>query len=211
VRTLSEDSLRWARPGEDPHMEPGQMEAMLKQFIENIRLRDHVDKLRYKRDRRAIWEETRQIRIDLHRAIRDEVEQTELLQRLTGLALAEYQAPEGVRVHSDGRPVFAVQALREARRLRDDGRVLNQVFVTVLQKEIVEYQGRMHTIRCGSTAVLDLDEGRVTYVIGKGLRDKERLMRTIEFEESQADRASLAGTYFGESREPFAALHSAGA
>ena len=38
VRTLSEDSLRWARPGEDPRMAPGEMEAMLKQFIENIRL-----------------------------------------------------------------------------------------------------------------------------------------------------------------------------
>jgi hypothetical protein len=170
-----------------------------------------VDKLRYKRDRRAIWEETRRIRIDLHAAIRDEVEKTEILQRLTGLALAESPTPEGVRVHRDGRPVFAVKALREARRLQEDGRVLNQVFVTILQKETVEYQGRMHTIRCGSTVVLDLDEGRVTYVISKGLRDRERLLRTIEFEESQAARASLASTYFGDGREPFAALHSAGA
>jgi hypothetical protein len=211
VRTLSEDSLRWTRPGEDPRMAPGQMEAMLKQFIENIRLRDHVDKLRYKRDRRAIWEATRRIRIDLHTAIREEVEKTEILQRLTGLALAESPTPEGVRVHRDGRPVFAVNALREARRLQEDGRVLNQVFVTILQKETVEYQGRMHTIRCGSAVVLDLDEGRVTYVISKGLRDRERLLRTIDFEESQAARASLAATYFGDGREPFAALHSAGA
>jgi hypothetical protein len=77
-----------------------------------------------------------------------------------GLALAQYQAPEGVRVHRNGQPVFAVNALREARRLQEDGRVLNQVFITILQKETVEHQGRMHTIRCGSTLVLDLDEGR---------------------------------------------------
>ena len=103
VRTLSEDSLRWTSPGEDPRMAPGQMEAMLKQFIENIRLRDHVDKLRYKRDRRAIWEETRRIRIDLHTAIREEVEKTEILQRLTGLGPGRVSDPGG-RARPPGRP-----------------------------------------------------------------------------------------------------------
>lgn len=211
VRTLSEDSLRWARPGEDPTLEPGQMEEMLKYFIENIGLRDRVDKLRYRRDRRDIWTETRKIRIELHQAIKSEVEKAELLQNLTGLALAGYQAPEGVRVHRDGSPVFTVQALREARRQQEDGRILNQVFITILQKERMEHQDQTHTIRSGSTLVLDLDEARVTYVIRKGLRDKERLARTIAFKESQTSTASLATTYFGESGEPFAALHHVGA
>jgi hypothetical protein len=211
VRTLSEDSLRWARPGEDPTLEPGQMENMLKDFIENIKLRHHVDKLRYLKDREAIWHATRNIRRELHDAIRDEVEKAEVLQRLTGLALAEYQAPEGVKVRRDGMPVFVVRAIREARRQKEDGRALNQVFITILQRETVEHEGQMHIVRCGSTLVIDLDEARVTYVIRKGLRDRDRLLRTIAFKESQADGASLAATYFGEGNEPFAALHRSGA
>ena len=100
------------------------------------------------------------------------MEKAEILQRLTGLALTEYQTPEGVSVHRDGRPVFSVHALREARRLQEDGRALNQVFITILQKETVEHEGQLHTLRCGSTLVLDLDEARVTYVIGKASRQR---------------------------------------
>ena len=51
-------------------MAPGEMEATLKQFIENIGLRQHVDKLRYKKDRRAIWKKTRQIRTNSTRPSR---------------------------------------------------------------------------------------------------------------------------------------------
>ena len=115
-----------------------------------------------------------------------------------------------MQVHRDGDARVLRHALREARRQREDGRALNQVFVTILQKETVEHEGQMHTIRCGSTLVLDLDEARVTYVISEGLHDKERISRTIEFKESQAAaprwrRRTLA------SREPFAALHHLGA
>ena len=67
--------------------------------------------------------------------------------------------------------------------------MLNQVFVTILQKETLEHEGQMHTIRCGSTLVIDLDEARVTYVIGKGLHDSERLQRTIAFKEGRAGGA----------------------
>jgi len=59
--------------------------------------------------------------------------------------------------------------------------------------------------------VLDLDEGRVTYVIRKGLGDFARLSRTIKFQEDGNGYASLAATYFGDSQEPFAALHHLGA
>jgi hypothetical protein len=208
VRTLSEDSLRW--PAEDPSLEPGQMETMLNTFIESIKLRQHVDRLRYKRDRKAIWEETRGIRNDLHGGIRNEVEKAVLLQRLTGLALADSEFWEGVRVRRDGMPVFAVQAFREARRLQDDGRVLNQVFITLLQKQTVEDPEAL-TLRCGSTLVLDLNEGRVTCVIRKPLGDRERIRRTLDYEASEARRAALSETYFGGSPEPFAALHRIGA
>lgn len=222
VRTLSEDSLRWPRPDEIPWLPSQEMKAMLSFFIESIGLRSEVDGLRYIKDRRALWDATRGIRSRLHDAIANTVGKAEILQELTGLALAEYQAPAGVNVRRDGMPVFAVRALREARRTREDGRVLNQVFVTILQKLMVEHQGREHAIRCGSTIVFNLDElgdGRnagsvgdpVMYVIRKGLRDEERIRRTIEFREGDARGAALGPTYFGSDPEPFAALHNAGA
>lgn len=211
VRTLSEDSLRWTRPGEDPTLGPGEMETRLKTFINDIGLRAQVDKLRHLTGRQEIWNGTRGIRIDLHQSIAAQVAKAEILQRLTGLALAEYQAPAGVKVRRDGMPVFSVKAIREARRLREDGRMLNQVFITLLQKETMEHEGQEHTIRCGSTLVLDLEEMRVTYVISKGLHDQKRLLRTIQFQENQTGMRSLRATYFGEPSEPFAALHSAGA
>ena len=211
LRTLSEDSLRWARPDEDFSLPPGEMQRVLKQFITTIDLRGHIDQLRYEHDRFRLWKATRRIRADLHSRIRDYVSKAELIEQITGLALRPYDTPEGVRVRRDGEPVFSVQAVREARRVQEDGRALNQVFVTLLQKETLEHDGQAHTIRCGSTMVLDLDEARVTCVIRKGLRDRERLERTIAFKEGGAGSASLAATYFGERNEPFAALHSAGA
>ena len=211
LRTLSEDSLRWARPGEDSSLAPGAMDAMLEKFIESIELRRQVDRLRYKRTRREIWEETRSIREDLHTAIRLYVEKALLLQRVTGLALAPYDVPNGVKVRRDGQPVFTVKAFREARRQQGNGRALNQVFITLLQTERVEHEGQLHSIRSGSTLVIDLDKMRITYAIGKGLHDTERIKRTIAFKEGAAGLASLAATYFGESNEPFAALHRAGA
>jgi hypothetical protein len=75
----------------------------------------------------------------------------------------------------------------------------------------VDRDGQWYDVRCGSTLVLDLDEPRVTYVVRKALRDKDRLDRTIAFKEGDAGSASLAATYFGESQEPFAALHHVGA
>ena len=210
VRTLSEDSLRWAQPGEDPALRPGQMEGLLKEFIEGIGLRKHVDEIRHLRDRKAIWTKTRDVRGLLHEEIRGRVIKAEVLQKLTGLALTGSQAPKGVRTRS-GDPVFTVQTLREARRQKDDGRPLNQVFITLLQKEEVERDGEQHKIRCGSMVVIDLDEARVTYVIRKGLNDQKRIERTIAFRAGLADTAPLAATYFGEGNEPFAALHHAGA
>ncbi len=214
VRTLSEDSLRWERPGDDPEMAPGEMEQALQHFVEATRLRQHIDRLRYKKSRREIWTASRDARIDLHSKIRDVVSKGRLLERATGLVLTRASLPTmpaTVKLSSHGRPVFAVQALREARRLREDGRVLNQVFVTLLQTEYVAHNGEQFPVRCGSTLVIDLNEAKVTYVIRKALGDQRRLERTAAFREGEAGDASLAAAYFGESAEPFAALHHLGA
>jgi hypothetical protein len=207
VRTLSEDSLRWERPGEQTLEAPGAVEGMLSQLIE----RDEIDRLRYLQTREQIWRETRALRMSIHARIQDAASKQTLLQRLTGLALTEYQAPPGVKVHRDGMPVFSVYSLREARRERDDGIVLNQVFITLLQKLRVEGDGETHEIRCGSTLVVDLNENKVTYVIAKRLQDEQRIKRIVDFKERRAGVTSLADTYFGPNPEPFAALHLTGA
>lgn len=210
VRTLSEDSLRWPRPEEDPTLDPHRMEALLKEFLEIIDVRKKVDQLRYLKDRGQIWVQTRSIKKAIHDVISDYVPKAEMIAKLTGLALAEYSAPPNVKVRRDQVPVFSVHAFRQARRVRDDGQALNQVFITLLQKEIVEHGGETHTIRCGSTLVIDLEEMKVSCVIRKALGDQDRLLRIIKFKEAD-DTASLAATYFGGSEEPFAALHVSGA
>lgn len=207
LRTLSEDSLRWVRP-EDPSLPQSEVDAILSQFIQDIGLRAYVDTLRYLGSRKEIWAQTRKMRAALNVAIRRSVGNADVLQRLTGLAFAEHQAPAGVRVRENGAPKFALSALREARRSLENGRALNQVFITILQSETMEHEGRKHQLRCGCTLVIDLDELKVKYVIGKGLRDKARLLRTLEFQEAM-ESASLTGTYFGPNQgEPFAALHN---
>jgi hypothetical protein len=203
VRTLSEDSLRWGRPGEEAWAAPGEVEEMLRHLIE----RDKIDKLRYLRTRREIWKATKKLRGRIHVRIEQAATKQVQLQRLTGLALVGYQAPQGVRFHRDGMPVFSIDSLRESRREGDDGMVLNQVFITLLQKLRVEGDGGMHDIRCGSTLVVDMNENKITYVITKGLDDRERINRITEYKERRLGATSLAETYFGPNIEPFAALH----
>jgi hypothetical protein len=207
VRTLSEDSLRWARPGEEAWAKPGEMERMLDHLIK----REQIDELRYLRTRESIWRKTRKLRASIHIEIKEAVDKQVLLQRLTGLVLEAYDVPPGINVKRDGAPVFSVYSLREARRERDDGVVLNQVFITLLQKLTVEGESGPQVIRCGSTLVVDLNENKVAYSIAKRIDDTERIKEIVKFKERQADVTSLAETYFGANPEPFAALHLTGA
>ncbi|MBL0176904.1 MAG: hypothetical protein IPP94_16865 [Ignavibacteria bacterium] len=207
VRTLSEDSLRWSGPDEDPTLDPGKMRGLISEFVRIVGLRAQVDTLRYAKSREEIWTKSAEIRKKIHGTIASEIRKAEVLQRMTGLALAEYQAPPGVRVRRDGVPSFQIHGFREARRLREDGRILNQVFITILQKVTVEHDGELHEVRCGSSIVMDLDDMSITYAIRKGLNDHPRLMRSIEYAESGQMAAALGSTYFGAGREPFAALH----
>ncbi len=211
VRTLSQESLRWSHPDEDPALASINAKEMLGQFIDDIGLREHINELRYAKDRAPIWTKTRQIRTDLHASLADVLARDKLLQRMTGLVLNVEDLPRTARLKQRGKPVFAIDSLREARRTRDDGRALNQVFVTILQKQDIEYNGTIHTVRCGSTLVIDLDEPRIVYAVRKSLRDNEQLQRMLAFLDGQDGQASLAATYFEKSREPFAALHRIGA
>jgi hypothetical protein len=197
VRTLSTGSLKWSRPEEDPSMPSGQMKEIVASFLEGIRLRGMVDRLRCLRSRREIWQATRDIRRDMHGYISREIAKAKLLQRMTGLAL----------VGGKGVPKFKVHAFREARRLQDDGRILNQVFITILQKEKVMLDDESVSMRCGSTLVIDLDEMTISYAIRKSLGDESRKLRTKKFIGSGQATAALANSFLGDSDEVFAALH----
>jgi hypothetical protein len=208
VRTLSEDSLRWSRPEEEADFAVlGEVRDHLRPMI--AELRHYVDRLRYLKKREEIWSELQGIQSDVHSVIRRHVTKAQALERLTGLALNTYAPPAGVRVGDDGAPKFSVKGFREARRQREDGRVLNQAFITLLQVRKVILDDQEITMRCGSTVVLDLDDLEITCVIRKGLYDTERMRRTAAF--GALAETGLARTYFGETREPFAALHHQGA
>jgi hypothetical protein len=214
VRTLSEDSLRWSHPGEDPTREASQVELLLKQFIDDVDLRAKVGQLRHDEPRRSAWQTTRGIKKDLHDAITEHAVKADIIEWLTGLALSPTQIPAGVKIERrGGRPRFQVHAMRAARRQKEDGRELNQAFITILQRATWKHAetNKNSRIRCGSTLVVDLDDSKVTYAIRKGLRDHNRFENMVQFLEGQADSASLAATYFAASREPFAALHHLGA
>jgi hypothetical protein len=170
-----------------------------------------VDALRHQKGREDIWNTSRDIRKDVHDTISRYVDKASAMQKLTGLALQGFRPTLGVKLAQDGRPRFEVHAFREARRQREDGRVLNQAFITLLQRRRVEFEGKKLSFHCGCPLVLDLEESRVSYVIRKGLHDIQRMRRTRKFLEEGAGLTSLASTYFGRQDEPFATLHRQGA
>ena len=94
--------------------------------------------------------------------------------------------------------------------MTDDGRLLNQVFVTLLQDLVLEHDGEPIQMRCGSTLVIDLGTLSVSYVVRKPLEDRRRIRRTLEYR-SRGDGYAPEGaalTYFGSDREVFARLHA---
>jgi len=211
IRTLSEDSLKWSRPSLDPSGDAAEADQLFKNFIAHIGLRGVVDRLRYISDRKDIWRETRGIARDLHQIIEGYVPKARLLERLTGLSLSGIDVPESVRRYRNGKPKFWV-SVREARRQTEDGRALNQVFLTILQTEVAAGSNdQRHNIHCGSTLVIDLDGAVVRYVIRKALGHEDRILRIVAHLESHELGPSLAATYFGLADEPFAALHCSGA
>lgn len=209
VRTLSEQSLRWAPPWQDPDQDPEAIREALSEFIAGSKLREMVNELRYANSREEQWLRTWIIRKKLHELLTQVLPKAQLMQQITGLNLTGTKLAQGVRRKASGKPVFSVYGFREARRVRDDGRALNQVFITLLQKQACSVNDQVLELRCGSTVVVDLDEPRITYVIRKGLNDKARIERTLRFEEQASKH--LAATYFGGRAEPFAALHHLGA
>ncbi|MBM3562372.1 MAG: hypothetical protein FJX48_04255 [Alphaproteobacteria bacterium] len=213
VRTLSEDSLRWGTPDEDPVMTTNstarkRIKATLKKFAEENDVRSRIDKLRHLQERKKVWLETRRIEEELSGALSDLIQPDTQLQKLLGLTIAP---PKDLTLIDPTKP-FRVNGLRVARRLRDDGRAVNHVFFTLLQKAVWKMpdsgDSREQILRAGSMVVWDLEASEITYVIRKGLTHQQQV-REAQLDED--DAMSLADTYFGAQKELFAQLHHSGA
>lgn len=211
VRTLSEESLRWAPPWHDSEADPEAVRAEIQEFMQKTQLSARINEIRYAKSRQEIWKASRKVRKQLYEDLRAYLPSAQLMQKITGLKLTGDHKGGNVKVDDNGNPVFSVYSFREARRVRDDGQALNQVFITLLQKEKRDVDGEPVWQRCGCTVVVDLDEPRITYVVRKALLDKARLERTLRFQDESPALARLSGTYFAGQLEPFAALHLAGA
>jgi hypothetical protein len=208
VRTLSADSLRWPQPTEDPALSLSARRT-LERFVHDIGLRAQIGELRYAASRHDIWNITRDLRQRLHTTIDSSLRKAALLEQLTGLALTAEGMPPGVRLGNDNQPSFEVYALREALRQRDDGQMLNQAFITLLQT--YHPGGGEEPLQCGSTLVINLDHATIDYVVRKAVHDTARIERIRQFRAEAQGHASLADTYFGAASEPFAGLHHTGA
>jgi hypothetical protein len=211
VRTMSEDSLKWKRIDE-LDVSDAENEVLMPLFD---RIADHIDKIRrippgpdgY---REKLWEASKSARAAINVMLKQSTSKSNVLERLTGLALRRADAtralPDGVKLNSEGNPSFEVRGFHESRRHGEGGRVLNQVFVTLIQKQTVEIDGEIFELRNGATLVADMDEQKFTYAIRKGINSEDRIARTADFL-ARFSGSSLSATYLRGDDELLAALH----
>jgi hypothetical protein len=199
VRTLSEDSLRWLGPTDDPQHEVNF------QFAKQLSADEK--KWRLSRKRSELFEGVEKTRIQLHQFLDKGLSaDPEVLQRI------------------DRNLPFEVDSLRPTMRTGPGGERLSQWIIEITQsrKEYLDEQpgpagenfdeSRPHfTFRGGCTWIVDTDTGRVRYAIEKRMGSKARLERQRRFLK-KADGRSLRAMYFGSlglsgTPEPFSLLH----
>lgn len=211
IQTLSEDSLRWSPPGYELKGridEAAELKRNLASLLKKANIRRHAERLRACKTRYEIWKASDAICLDIYnKLIGLTGKDLELAQSVTKLKFRE------LREASDEVYSAMVYSFREARRLRDDGRILNQVFITILQTQQVAVpaddaakdntEAEKMPLRCGATLVVDLDEMCISYAIHKGPGDPTRIQRSRR----AAKATGMASPYFEQSSETFAALH----
>lgn len=211
IRTMSEDSLRWNSTDEQdiPESEREFLRPLLDSVLYGV---GEIQKLspRRKGYRKLLHSKMAGIREGIHEQIRGNLPKAFALQKITGLALGskadKKTLPEGVRLNPDGRPRFEVRSFHESRREGEDGRMLNQVFVTMIQKRKIKSGDQEMTIHCGSTLVIDVDEQKIVYAIRKGLNSDDRIEREADFRMRLAG-STLGETYLSGGDELLASLH----
>ncbi len=206
VRTLSMDSLRWPQAkGYSNIFEP--IAEELREFMENAR---------YLTDRHESFNATREMRIELHKLIQQEVlvGHWRGLEELTGLALKPDTKMVGLDLDEQGIPVFEIHSLRSAQRVGPDGNALNQIIISITQsrKFLLDPAsptgGSKFFFRGGCTLILDLNNLDLRYRIVKSIDDDERLNAQAQYRQEVRGN-SLYATYFDENDpdEPFAIMH----
>ena len=205
LRSLSEESLTWDRADKiNSYSQMARLGAELRTFYQEL----GID-----RDRKTRWDKTRTQRRKLHWYLQEKFWHEfddPLLQEITGLDF-------GITKDQSGEDVvrFEVHAMWPVQRQRQDGSVLNQVIVSILQHRPLEGKGSPE-IWGGCTFIVDLgresDEDAIRYVIRKplyypNLKDS-RIQRAQNWAKDPA-MVSLATTYgMAQEDEPFAMLHA---
>ena len=204
LRTLSEESLTWDRADQiNSYNKIGKLGEELRKFYHALGM---------DRDRYTRWKKTRQQRRKLHGSLRRKFWSSfrdPLLQEITGLDFGLTKMRDGEKVVR-----FEVHAMWPVQRQRQDGSVLNQVILSILQHKRLE--GSSREIWGGCTFIVDLsredDEEAIRYVIRKPLYSKKtkasRIKRAEEWLKNPGT-VTLAATYgMSAEDEPFAMLHA---
>jgi hypothetical protein len=205
LRELSEESLTWDRADKiNAYARMAELGGLLRGFYRDL----GID-----RDRKVRWEKTRRQRRSLHQYLQDKFVSDfndPLLQELTGLDFGITKEQSGADVVR-----FEVHAMWPVQRQRQDGSVLNQVILSILQHKPLQGP-RSREIWGGCTIIVDLgrekDEESIRYVIRKPLYYPDFKGSRIERAQKwAADPAMmpLASTYgMADDNEPFAMLHA---
>jgi hypothetical protein len=205
LRSLSEESLIWDRADKiNAYTGLADLGSILRQFYHDLGMG---------RNRKSRWKKTREQRRNLHGNLQNNfwnLFRDPLLQELTGLDFKITQARSGEDVVN-----FEVHALWPVQRQRQDGSVLNQVILSIVQHKPLE-GGTSQEIWGGCTIIVDLDRANadesIRYVIRKPLYypnlKGSRIERAQQWAKDPA-MMSLAMTYgMAQEDEPFAMLHA---
>ena len=122
---------------------------------------------------------------------------------------------------NDGKlsPSIEVHSIHRSQRVGPDGRIVNHIILTLLQKAIVEYQEVgseniqiLESFKAGCTIVISMAGNDEIKVIKKPINDIERIQNQIIYQQTQNEDGSPFSSKMKASmrvnEEPFAALHS---
>ena len=252
VRTLADDALRWLNPLEE--IEVDDFTDLLAAFAK-LESKEHFDKQvdawRVSSDRGRIagnsdrlqacarnWLKSRFVGIPRRDPAKELVgwwagERSAL--SALGLALGADSPRSLYRSDKDDKPTVQVHSVRYALRPRQDGSIIRDVVVEVVQRRRGYYDANLQQevdalkhdlphddrdvpkeyqpdfiIRGGCTLLIDGENGRVRYMIAKDILSQDRLERRRRYE--RGDAASAFGMTFDgvpdrDAPEPFAMLH----
>ncbi len=192
--TLSVDTLRWAGLRVTGRL------AAYETILEL--LKRYAEACFYIKTRRALFETTRDYRLQLHNTLRDVVFPSN----------PRLATDLGLDPHKD----FEVHSLRRSIRLSSDGRHVPHIVAALAQSRRFKVEGSpdWHVFRGGSTLIVDLEKEEVSYVIVKKIDSKTKIDGRTRFDITKEFIArSIADPlhallFAPDHAQPFAALHA---